>query len=179
MATLKESVYFVGFMGAGKTTVARRLARMCHAASVDVDAYIERREGKRVKEIFAEEGEQRFRDIEHDALVEIGELDPLLVSCGGGIVLRPENREFLKESGFVVYLQVDAAEAAGRISDISTRPLFKDIEAAEEIRQTRLALYQEVADVLIDTSGKSMMRITHETKDILKRKGILQWHAPK
>lgn len=173
MAALKESVYLIGFMGAGKTTVARRLARMCHAGSIDVDAYIERREGKRIKEIFAEEGEQGFRDIEHDALTEIGELGPLLISCGGGIVLRSENRELLKQAGLVVYLQVDAAEAAGRISDISSRPLFKDIEAAEEIRQTRLGLYQEVADVTIDTSGKSMMRITHEVKDILKRKGIL------
>ena len=78
---LTRPVFFVGFMGAGKTSVARRLARTCGVASVDMDTYIERREGKKVKEIFAEGGEEGFRAIETDVLRELGaKPDPLLIS---------------------------------------------------------------------------------------------------
>ncbi len=89
---LTRPVFFVGFMGAGKTSVARRLARTCGVASVDMDTYIERREGKKVKEIFAEGGEEGFRAIETDVLRELGaKPDPLLISCGGGVVVTPAN----------------------------------------------------------------------------------------
>ncbi len=108
---LARPVFFVGFMGAGKTSVARRLARTCGVASVDMDTYLERREGKRVKEIFAQMGEDGFRAIETDVLRELAGKEPLLVSCGGGVVERDENRAILRDAGFVVYLQVTADEA--------------------------------------------------------------------
>ena len=76
---LARPVFFVGFMGAGKTSVARRLARTCGVASVDMDTYLERREGKRVKEIFAQAGEDGFRAIETDVLRELAGKEPLLV----------------------------------------------------------------------------------------------------
>lgn len=124
---LTRPVFFVGFMGAGKTSVARRLARTCGVASVDMDTYIERREGKKVKEIFAEGGEEGFRAIETDVLRELGaKLDPLLISCGGGVVVTPANHDVFREAGFVVYLEVTADEAASRISDTSTRPLVPE-----------------------------------------------------
>ena len=110
---LVRPVFFIGFMGAGKTSVARKLARMCGVASVDMDTYLERREGKKIKDIFAEVGEEGFRAIETDVLVELMGKDPLLVSCGGGVITRAENREMLAEGGFVVFLYVDADEAAG------------------------------------------------------------------
>ena len=105
---LARPVFFVGFMGAGKTSVARRLARTCGVASVDMDTYLERREGKRVKEIFAQAGEDGFRAIETDVLRELAGKEPLLVSCGGGVVKRDENRAILRDAGFVVYLKVTA-----------------------------------------------------------------------
>ena len=80
---LAKPVFFVGFMGAGKTSVARKLARTCGIASVDMDTYLERREGKRVRELFAEAGEEAFRAIETDVLRELAGKDPLLVSCCG------------------------------------------------------------------------------------------------
>ena len=120
--TLARPVFFVGFMGAGKTSVSRKLARACGVGSVDMDTYLERREGKKVNDIFAESGEEGFRSVETDVLRELAAKEPLLVSCGGGVVLRPENRAVLREAGFVVYLRVTADEAASRISDKSTRP---------------------------------------------------------
>lgn len=171
---LDRPVFLVGFMGAGKTSVARKLARMAGAASVDMDTYIERCEHKRVKEIFAEVGEEGFRAIETQTLYELGmKKDPMVVSCGGGVVLRPENRKALSELGLVVYLSVTAAEAASRISDVSSRPLFGDLQNAQRVINERLPLYEEVADITIDTVGRGSSSIAHEVFDILKEKGVL------
>ena len=103
---LTRPVFFVGFMGAGKTSVARRLARTCGVASVDMDTYIERREGKKVKEIFAEGGEEGFRAIETGAAKELGrQARPFAHLCGGGVVVTPANHDGFREAGFVVYLE--------------------------------------------------------------------------
>ena len=171
---LTRPVFFIGFMGAGKTSVARRLARTCGISSVDMDTYLERREGKRVKEIFAEVGEEGFRAIETDVLGELAhKQECLLVSCGGGVVTRKENRAILRETGFVVHLQVTVDEAASRISDKSTRPLFQDIEAARERCLERAPLYAAAADVEIDTAGKSVPRIAREVERVLEKEGVL------
>lgn len=171
---LERPVFLVGFMGAGKTSVARKLARMAGVASVDMDTYIERCEHKRVKDIFDEAGEEGFRAIETQTLYELGmKKDPMVVSCGGGVVLRPENRKALSELGLVVYLSVTAVEAALRISDVSSRPLFGDLQNAQRVINERLPLYEEVADVTIDTVGRGSSSIAHEVFDILKEKGVL------
>lgn len=170
---LVRPVFFVGFMGAGKTSVSRRLARLCGIASIDMDSYIERREGRRIRDIFAEDGEGRFRDLETQVLREMTQGDPALVSCGGGVVLRPENRAILREGGFVVFLKVGADEAKSRISDPSTRPLLGDAEAARKTNAERLPLYEEVADATVDTSGRGVTALAYKVKTILEKEGIL------
>ena len=156
---LTRPVFFVGFMGAGKTSVARRLARTCGVASVD---------------IFAEGGEEGFRAIETDVLRELGaKPDPLLISCGGGVVVTPANHDVFREAGFVVYLEVTADEAASRISDTSTRPLFQNLEAARARCEERLPLYEAVANVRVSTAGKSVPAIAREVQRILEKEGIL------
>ncbi|MBQ3105877.1 MAG: shikimate kinase, partial [Eggerthellaceae bacterium] len=138
-----------------------------------MDTYLERREGKQVSDIFAESGEEGFRTVETDVLRELACKDPLLVSCGGGVVLRPENRAILREAGFVVYLKVTADEAAARISDKSSRPLFQDLESARKRCQERLSLYEEVADAVVDTAGKGVSVITREVRNVLRKEGVL------
>ncbi len=171
---LLRPVFFVGFMGAGKTSVARRLARTCGISSVDMDTYLERREGRRVKEIFADVGEEGFRAIETDVLEELSQKEErLLVSCGGGVVTREENRAILRDAGFVIHLEVTVDEAAARISDKSTRPLFQDIEAARARCAERAPLYASVADAEIDTAGKSVPRIAREVQRVLEKEGVL------
>lgn len=170
---LTRPVFFIGFMGAGKTSVARKLARMCSIASIDMDTYLERREGKRVKDIFKKVGETGFRDIETDVLRELVEKEPFLISCGGGVVLREENRHILKRYGFVIHLKVTSDEAKSRISDLSTRPLFQDVESARKIAEDRLPLYEETADITIDTIGKSVTTIANEVLAALKKENIL------
>lgn len=170
---LSRPVFFVGFMVAGKTSVSRRLARNCGVASVDLDGYIERREGKPINQMFAEIGEEGFRAMETAVLDEFAGRDPMLISCGGGIVLRPENREILKSKGFVVYLQVTAEQAFERIGDVSTRPNFRDLPTARKTIQARLPMYEEVADASIDTVGKNIPAVAREVRRVLEKEGIL------
>ena len=173
VSELQKPVFFVGFMGAGKTSTARKLARMAGIAAVDMDTYIVRREQKSVTQIFETVGEDGFRAIETAVLRELAAKDPMLISCGGGVVLREENRQILKSAGFTVYLQVTAREAASRISDLSTRPLFGDLENAQRVIDSRLALYEEVADAVVDTAGHGSSSIARTVQGILEKEGIL------
>ena len=166
-------VFFVGFMGAGKTSTARKLARLVGCAAIDMDTFIERRCGMKVREIFAEVGEGGFRSIETDVLRELAAGEPQLISCGGGVVLAAENRQILKEAGCVVYLKVTAQEAASRISNVATRPLFGDLENAQRVLEGRLPLYEEVADVCIETAGRGTGLIAREVFRRLKEEGVI------
>ena len=171
---LERPVFFVGFMGAGKTSVARKLARSAGIVAIDMDTYIERRCDMKIKQIFAESGEEGFREIETDVLFELATGKPQLISCGGGVVLAERNRAILKEHGFVVYLMVTAEEAASRISDVSTRPLFGDLEQARRVIEGRLPMYEEVADITVDTTGHGTGSIAHEVMRRLQYENVLK-----
>lgn len=170
---LEKPIFFVGFMGAGKTSVARKLARMAGVASIDLDTYIERHCDCRISQIFEESGEATFRAIETELLDSLASGEPRLISCGGGAVLREENRRIMKDRGCVVYLQVTAAEAASRISDTSTRPLFGDLDHAQRVIEERLPYYEDVADIVIDTAGRGTAPLARDLLSILRKKGIL------
>lgn len=170
---LQRSVFFVGFMGAGKTSVVRKLARRAGVAAIDMDSFIVRQSDMSVPEIFEHMGEDGFRTIETSVLRDLALGEPRLVSCGGGVVLREENRAILRDHGFVVYLKVTAAEAASRISDLSSRPLFGDLEQAQRVIDGRLALYEEVADISIDTVGRGSGAVARDAFHLLKKRGIL------
>ena len=93
---LKKPVFFIGFMGAGKTSVSQQIAVTCGLASIDADEYLEFREDRIIADIFAEDGEEAFRDIETDVLRDLTRRSPRLIGCGGGVVSkRPENAQIL------------------------------------------------------------------------------------
>ncbi len=98
---LKKPVFFIGFMGAGKTSVSQQIAVTCGLASIDADEYLEFREDRIIADIFAEDGEEAFRDIETDVLRDLTRRSPRLIGCGGGVVSkRPENAQIMKRSRF-------------------------------------------------------------------------------
>lgn len=170
---LHESVFFVGFMGAGKTSTARRLARTCGVASIDMDRYIERREQCSVADIFSQGGEEMFRTLETEILEELSHKEPLLISCGGAIMANDETRRVLLKNGTVVYLRISADEAKKRISNFTNRPLFGDIEQARRLNADRAPMYEQIADIVIDTAGKSIADITREVRYALIKRGTL------
>lgn len=148
-------VFLIGFMGAGKTTVGRILADTMGRPFVDLDAQIERDAGLLIPQIFAEKGEDAFRELESEALAGLSESPRSVVACGGGIVLRAENRRVLKNLGTTVYLEVSAGEALARIGDVEGRPLLAEggPAAAATLLEGRRGLYRAVADLVVETDA--------------------------
>lgn len=149
-------IFLVGFMGAGKSTVGRLIADRLGLPFIDLDERITVGAAASASEIFERHGEARFREIESEALLALDGAPPSVVACGGGIVVRAENRSVLKRLGTVVYLQVSAGEAIARIGDVSSRPLLAGpggAIAATALLSARESLYASVADVTVDTTG--------------------------
>jgi shikimate kinase len=164
-----HAIVLIGFMGAGKSSVGRTLARMSGRPRFDTDEMIAARFGLTISEIFEKRGEERFRDAESEALEELSiETDAIIVT-GGGIVLREANTARLRELGAVVYLSADEETLFRRISRRPTRPLLQTTDpraTMTELLAARLPLYRAAADVEVDTSG-----LTHDevARSILKR----------
>jgi shikimate kinase len=171
--TCASHIIFVGFMGAGKSSVARKLASSEGMSSIDMDSAIEREAGMSIQEIFGTEGEEGFRIRESEFLRSLPAMTRSIVSCGGGVVVRAENRELLKRLGTVVYLKVDAAEAVSRIAQPKTRPLLAGTMSPAEILAARLRYYEEVADITVDTMGYSIPQVAHAVRSALRARGKL------
>jgi shikimate kinase len=118
-------VFLMGFMGAGKTTLGKALAKDLNISFIDLDQYIERRYMKSVSQIFALKGEQGFREIESRMLREVGEFDDVIVSCGGSTPLIGDNMEYMLQHGQTVYLKCDNDTLLRRLKVArSQRPLI-------------------------------------------------------
>jgi shikimate kinase len=166
-----SQVFLVGFMGAGKTTVARLVSRQLGRPMVDLDAAIEAVAGRSVREIFEDVGEEAFRELESARLRALSSAEPSVVACGGGIVVRDENRSTLKGMGLVVYLRVSAGETLARVGADGTRPLLAGpggAIAATRLLEARESLYAAVADVTIDTVGRSVDEVAMDVATAIK-----------
>lgn len=164
-------VYLVGMPGSGKSSVGPELARRLGISFVELDAEIERAQGKPVPEIFAQEGEARFRELEAAALVEAARRDPAVVSCGGGVVLEPANRVTLRATGEVVFLAVPLETLRARVRPAADRPLIREAGDLERLFQEREPLYREFAAHVVDGSGT-----VEEVAAAIERE-LLRWSA--
>ena len=155
-------LFLVGMMGAGKTTIGRSLARVLDREFVDLDHELEARCGVRVSLIFDIEGEEGFRKRETMALNECSLRRGIVLATGGGAVLAPENRQYLKERGIVVYLRASADELFRRVSRDRNRPLLQTADPKGRLRSLlgeREPLYEEVADLTFDTGTMAVAQV--------------------
>ena len=149
-----RTIYLVGMMGAGKTTVGKKLAKLLDRRFVDIDRQICESTGVTIATIFEIEGEDGFRKRESDALALLGESKNLVVACGGGIILAPTNRARLS-CGVVVYLHADVELLYNRTKRDNSRPLLDVSDPQQRIAcllRRRDPLYREVADIVVESS---------------------------
>ena len=162
-----RNIILEGFMGSGKTTVSRLLSERLDLDLMDTDEAIETTEGRSISSIFEEDGEEAFRRMETD-LVETIVKDhwrDMVISLGGGLPLREENRRLLKNAGKVIYLKASPETVYERVKGDTSRPLLqcKDpLLRIKELQAERNDLYDAAADMVIDTDGKSPEEITEE-----------------
>lgn len=168
-----DHIFFVGFLGAGKSTLARNLGELFHRTYVDTDHMVELSLGKRVAQIFEEDGEDAFREAETRALKRLELRKSLLVSCGGGIVERPENCALMHEMGVVVFLDGDLEDSLRQIQCPERRPDLGDRENAERVYAYRRPLYEQTADITIDIRNKSFTEVAAASGQLLWERGLL------
>ena len=156
------NIYLIGMMGSGKSTVGKTLSEKMHKPFIDLDSEIEKGTGKNISEIFDIDGEEQFRKMETKQLKQYSES---IVACGGGIVLKDENREFINENGFTILLTASMEELSQRLSDSGNRPLLADDNTEEALTKLwleRQLHYLNTADFTIETDGKNSEQLTEE-----------------
>lgn len=169
--------YLIGPMGAGKTAVGRMLAKELGLGFLDVDAEIEIRTGVDIPHIFDREGEAGFRQREEDLIAEICKLDGVVVATGGGAILSPLTRERLSATGTVIYLETTVDEQLERTSRSRGRPLLDTDDprgVLEALMAVRKPLYELIADVRVDTTGKRVRQIASTLKRRLREGDALE-----
>jgi len=157
----RGNLFLVGLPGAGKSTLGRQLARRLNKRFIDADAELEQRLGVSIPTIFEIEGEAGFRDREEATLAELTQFTEIVLSTGGGVVLRPGNRARLKENGTVIYLHADPAILWERVRHSRSRPLLQTTDPRNRLvtlYEERDALYREVADHVVDSDRDEVLR---------------------
>lgn len=164
------NIFFVGLMGAGKTTIGRMLAKHLAKSFYDTDHEIERRTGVNIPLIFELEGEAGFRRRETAMLDELCRMQNIVLATGGGAILAKENRENLKQHGIVIYLRANVNELWQRTRNDKNRPLLQTHDPRAKIEQLfteRDQLYSETASIILDTGGQPVSTIVQHIEQKL------------
>jgi len=167
-------VVLVGFMGSGKSSVGRELARRVGADFVDVDTWIEKSTGRSVPDLFAAEGEPAFRDLEKAALQAVLAVKGRVVATGGGAFLDEENRRLLKAYGPVVFLEAEVGTILRRVSGSAHRPLLHGGDRETVVRDLlarRIAGYR-LADYAVPTDGRTVAQVAERIVELIRKREV-------
>jgi shikimate kinase len=167
----RGNLFLVGMPGCGKSTLGRLLAKRLNKPFYDADTELERRLGVSVPLIFELEGESGFRDREESVLADLTTLTNIILSTGGGAILRPVNRERLAQGGTVLYLHAPPNTLWERTRRSKHRPLLQaadPLARMRELYELRDALYREVADVVVESDREQVSRLAHRLERELR-----------
>ena len=169
-----QRIFLIGPMGAGKSTIGRRLARQLELPFLDSDQVIQERTGVDIARIFDVEGEEGFRQREQAVIDVLTNGEPCVLATGGGAVLRPENRQSLRERGVVVYLRTSVEEQLRRTGKDKRRPLLQTDDPRtrlEALQAERSPLYEEIAHVTVDTEQGTVVQMMRAITQALEDHG--------
>jgi shikimate kinase len=173
MKKLKDHIFLIGFMGSGKTSTTQELSRMLGVKAFDTDLLVEEHAGMEIPKIFATQGEEVFRSMETEVLQKLQSSSPGVVSCGGGVVLRPENVRLMKQQGRILLLQAAPETIYERVKDSTNRPLLNghmDVEYIRGLMAERETAYREAADLVVDTDGLSPRAVAEQIMTLPDKK---------
>ena len=159
------NLFLIGFMGCGKSSVAAYLSKKYSMDIVEMDQVLVEQAGMSIAEIFALHGETHFRDMETALVKELENKGNQVISCGGGVVLRPQNVEVMKKSGRIVCLTAKPETILARVKGDDSRPLLqgnKNLASIQEMMEKRRDKYESAADVIVETDGKTIAEICDE-----------------
>lgn len=166
---MTQHIYLIGFMGTGKTTISHKLQELTGAKEVDMDVWIVEKNEMSINDMFEKYGETYFRDRETDAVREISQTEPAIVSCGGGAVLRDQNTQMMKKTGKIVLLTATPETVYERVKDSMDRPLLNgnmNVEHIASLMEKRRELYANACDIKVATDGKTPQEIAEEILEI-------------
>ena len=166
-----KNIVLIGMPASGKSTIGKLLAQKINYEYYDADKYLERKEKRKISNIFAENGESYFRDLETKYLKKLSYKNKLIISTGGGAVKRDENMEALKKKGIIVFLSRKVEDIAKETHE--NRPLLKDISNIEKLYSERIALYKKYADITIENND-TLFNVTDRLYRTLKENKLIK-----
>lgn len=162
---MKHNIILIGFMGCGKSSVGKKLAECISYRFLDTDLMIERNQACSINQIFSSKGEAAFRDMETNLIQELHkDMSQVILSTGGGLVLREQNRRLLSDMGYIVFLKASKETTLKRLQGDATRPLLKGEELEQKVErmlESRTPIYEKTAHKIIATDHKSIEEIAH------------------
>ncbi len=166
------NIYLIGMMGSGKSVTGKRLANKLGYGFTDLDERVQQAAGKTISQIFSEQGEASFRDLESRVLKDAAAVEARVVATGGGSILRRANVELMKATGKIIFLQTSPEVLWRRVRDKKDRPLLKDGKPEEkllEIYAYRQPIYEGACDAKVNTDGKTAQTVADEINEILRQ----------
>lgn len=175
MATNTGNIFFIGLMGAGKTTIGKLLAKHLGKDFYDTDHEIEKRTGVKIPVIFELEGEAGFRKRETAVIQDLTKLNNIVMATGGGAVIAEENRQLLQANGTVIYLRANVNELWHRTRNDKHRPLLQNVDIRAKLEQLyaeRNPLYTQTATFIIDTGNQPVANLLNRIEKSLAERSI-------
>lgn len=169
---IKSNIYLIGFMGTGKSTVSTCLAKQLGYEEIDTDAQIVEHCQRSIAEIFATQGEQKFRDMETELLQKLCKEKNKIISCGGGMALRKENVALMRQNGTVVLLTAQPETILSRVKNDNGRPILNEnmsVEYIGELLGQRLPYYEEAGELMVATDGRLPDDIAEEISAYIRK----------
>ena len=165
-----KNIFIIGSMGSGKTSIGKMLAKENNLSFLDTDHEIIRSCGYSIPDIFKEFGEEHFRNLETEQLRKMKALENHVISTGGGIILKNDNKKLMKDLGIIIFLDINISSQVDRVKNRKNRPLLNDQNLKDNLlslKKTRDPIYKKISNYIIDVSGKERDQIINEIQKII------------
>ena len=165
-----KNIFIIGSMGSGKTSIGKILEKKNNLSFLDTDHEIIRSCGYSIPDIFKEFGEEHFRNLETEQLRKMKALENHVISTGGGIILKNDNRKLMKELGIIIFLDINISSQVDRVKNRKNRPLLNDQNLKDNLlslKKIRDPIYKKISNYIIDVSGKERDQIINEIQKII------------